>query len=251
MSNQLFFDKRYQLMIKCFLFLKEVCCMKNLKIIKVNLSNAYKIIKRNIYNCQTITFELHTERYHHNADFESIDKIVNNGILPLKEKMELEGQKMTISEELKFSEEYHVNGINSVSLARMDIDYNLISKNEWIYEPFTTDKADIIISNKVKAYRNSRNYANEYLSNGKISPEYFRTIDVRVLKSLYDQTIIYKDNSKEGRLSKAIEYYNSLRLIAATILESKLNIYFREMSYENITLDLNKTSELPILVLEK
>lgn len=221
-----------------------------MKKLEVDITTGYKIIKENIYNCQTINIDVNS-RYHHNCDYKDTTDLINNGILSYSDKQLLKGIILTDKEKKRLNDDYHVNGSNLVSLSSLDINYDDLYRDELIYDPYSSSQVDILVSGDVKAYRNSTNYANEFLSASKLNPSYFESIDVRLLKNLNDKTVLYIDNSYEYRLTKIIEYYNYLRDISLALINNNLNIPLREMSEENVTLDINKVKDLPKIYLKQ
>lgn len=221
-----------------------------MKKLNVDIESGYHIIKENIYNCQTISIDV-TSKYHHNCDYKDTSSIINNGILSYSNRQLLKGINLTDNERKKLNEECHVNGTNLISLSSLDINYDELYKDEWLYDPYISSKVDILVSGSVKAYRSSINYANEYLAKDKIDKMNFESIDVRLLKNSNDKTISYIDNSYEYRLNKIIEYYNYLREIAISLVNNNLDIPLREMSEENITLDKEKVIKLPKIYFKK
>lgn len=196
------------------------------------------------------TKEVHGIKYHHNRSYYSTSKVAKHGILSMKESYKLGLLDLTEEELKKYSLEDHINGIDHISLASTEIDYSKVRKNEFIYCPISFYGTDILISNNVKARRVSTHYYNEFLVEDKVLPEEFRALDIRILKEIRDKTTKYSNYMSESVLQDLINKYNNIRQIAMTIIESNLDIPFREMSFENITLDTAKIASAPILMLK-
>lgn len=218
--------------------------MNQIKFITVDRDKVYTLIRENLYRCQTAFIEVEGAKYHHNIPYEKTSNAIKHGILSLKEEYLLRGEVLTPEQKIKFSREGgHINGIDEISLSSMDIDFDNLYRDERIFEPFSSYSVDILISSCIKAYRITEHYANEYLTANKISNEYFKAIDVRILKHLRNQYV--KEN-----IEQAINYYNCLQDIVSAMIELKLDIPLREMSDENITLDKTKILQLPKIKLK-
>lgn len=196
-----------------------------------------------IYSCRTKAEEVENAKYHHNRSYKNTPNALLYGILSISQLAKIEGKKLTREEKLKYNDDYHVNGTDHVSLASVETDSD---PKEIVYNPFSPTLTDISISNSVKAYRNSKNYANEYLVNDGISPNLFRAVDIRILKNFLDKNYASRNNT----IQNVLEYYNCLRIIATTLVEQGLDIPLREMSAESLTLDPEKVMKQPIMVLK-
>ena len=172
--------------------------------------------------------------YHHNSSYKDGASIVKNGILSLKELNKKNIIKLS-EEQLKLYDDRtsHVNGTDGISLSIVGL--TDLYRDEDEYNPFTSNSLDIIISREVQARRSSIHYGNEFIASKRISSKLFKSIDVRLFK-LIDKIDYEQD------LTRLIENYNHLLDIAKVIKEKQIDICLREMSYENITLDIDKLS---------
>ncbi|MBE6159912.1 MAG: hypothetical protein E7157_02570 [Lactobacillales bacterium] len=189
----------------------------------------------NSYRIKPKTIE--EKLYHHNSSYKDGASIIKNGILSLEQ---LNNKKIIqLSEEqLKLYDDTssHVNGADGISLSIVGL--TDLYRDEDEYDPFVPDSLDIIVSKEVQARRSSTHYGNEFIAKTKISSKLFESIDVRLLKLIdrikYDSDTI-----------KLIENYNHLLDIAKTIKLKELDISIREMSGENLTLDIERLSDSP------
>lgn len=211
---------------------------------------AYELIKNIIHDSKTSHKEVKDVKYHHNRSYTSTPTVIKKGILPMSECVKIGVLKVSEVDLKKYNEENHVNGTASVSLASTDVDYSKLYRGEMVYCPFCSHSTDILISSNVKAYRNTTNYYNEFLADVSILSENFRSVDIRILKNFSNNSGCHDIGETSANLQKKIEKYNNLRNIALAIIDSGLDIPLREMSEEEITLDLEKISKAPILVLK-
>lgn len=189
--------------------------------------------------------------YHHNTSYKHTSEIIKHGIMSAEEKAKRGLFEITPQLEHIYNGEHYVNGLQNISLAKVGLTDLYPDEDE--YDPYSSFQTDILITDALepKPRRSSVNYGNEFLVQGIILPEYFKSIDFRLLK--------YIEQYKQGRYSKEkmqfllelIEKYNCLRQIAKALKDSNLDIPFREMSTENITLDPEKVLNFPILSLSK
>lgn len=186
-------------------------------------------------------------KYHHNTDYDKTPSCLMHGILSQRELAKLRGEELTKEQLYKLHDEGHVNGSEDISLSIPDLDDLYDYEEE--YNPFTSTVTDILISKNVKAGRFSNNYGNEFLAKDRISPKEFRAVDFRLLKYITEfQNGKISFKTKEEAINNMILYYNSLRLIAEKM--KTMDIPFREMSEENITLDIDKVSKNKELILK-
>ena len=216
----------------------------------VNINKAYKLIKENIYSCKGETRLVTDTKFHHETNIKNVPDVLKNGLLSKRESVKLEGRELTDKEKFIYSDDYHVNGLDYISLSTVEDDFSKMYEWENLYDPFNTIDADIVISKDVKACRNTTNYYNEFLVNRKISTELFRSIDLRILKIL-DFNFGDEDKNKiENKIKLMIEYYNYLKYIALALKDNNLDVPLREVSEELITLDIDKIIQLPQLRLK-
>lgn len=221
--------------------------MSSIKIISINDENIFELVKTNIYSCRTISRPVCDTKFHHQTKIENIPRVLRTGLLSKGKKLELEGRKLTEQEKYFFSDDCHVNGIDYISLSSNEVDFSQRCKDEFYFDPDTFEEADIVISKDVKAHRNSTNYFNEFLVRDIIPQELFNSIDIGILRAFNQKDYVKNHIAK---IQDLVKHYNNLRKIALALKESNLDIPFREVSYEIITLDPDKVIELPQLVLK-
>lgn len=185
------------------------------------------------------------DRYHHNSSYTAAPSIIKNGILSISD-LHKRGVVKVSAKVLKLSEdiESHINGSEQISLSVVGLDD--LYKNEEEYDPFKTGSADFIVSNDVKAARSSTHYGNEFLVYSPIDNDKIKSVDVRLFEYLDELEKLNGSSAKD-----MISLYESLREIAISLRDSKLNIPLREMSNgNNKSLDIEKISEMPKLILK-
>lgn len=223
----------------------------SVKIINIDIDGAYKLVKENIYSCKGESKSVTDTKFHHETNIKNVPDVLKNGLLSKRESVKLEGRELTEKEKFIYSDDYHVNGLDYISLSTVEDDFSKMYEWESLYDPFNTIDADIIISKDVKACRNTTNYYNEFLVNDRISTDLFRSIDLRILNILNFNFCNSEKNKSESRIKLMIEYYNFLKYIALALKENNLDIPLREVSNEIITLDIDKVIKLPQLQLKK
>lgn len=220
--------------------------MNHLRIIKTSHDQAYHLIRENLNHCKTMIPTVVGAKYHHNIPYHKVSSVIKHGILSLEEQYKLEGKELTSEQKMKYSREGgHINGVDEISLASMDIDFSRLYRDEIVYDPYSEHLVDILISNKIKAYRITEHYANEYLTENKINTNDFKTIDIRLLQ--YLKKCISKEDLEQG-----IQNYNNLLDIVYMMVQENVDIPIREMSVnENaFALDKTKVLELPKIVIK-
>lgn len=219
---------------------------------KIHIEEKYifEYMKDNIYSLKRESLNVQNARYHHNTDYKDASNIVKHGILSIKE-LNQTGIKKFSEGVLNIADDIdsHVNGNDGISLSVVGL--TDLYSNESEYDPFNHISVDFLIDSNIKAYRSTTNYGNEYITKNKILPNNFRSIDVRLLKyidCLEKSSLI----SNKDEIEKLIDKYNNLNLIANAIKDAELDIPIREMSTsENVTLDMDKLSKEPTLILKK
>lgn len=215
----------------------------------MNISETYKLIKENIYSCKGNLQLINDTKFHHQTLLKNVPFILKNGLLSKRQLVKLEGRKLTEKEKFIYLDDYHVNGLDCISLSTVEDDLSQMYEWESLYDPYYTVDADIIISKDVKAYRNTINYYNEFLVNDKISIDLIKAIDLRILNISTFNFRSDEKNNTDSRKKLMIEYYNYLKDIALVLKERNLSIPLREVSDEEICLDIDKVIKLPKLKL--
>lgn len=223
--------------------------MSNFKLCKV-----YNLIKENIYSCATTQVNIEDNRFHHRLDIKDVASALEYGLLSRRLKAKLiDNRELTEKEISIYSEEWHVNGLDMISLASTDENLDAMSKNDELWDVYYDFFPNIIVSSKVDTNRNSTNYFNEYLVNNQIPIELFNSIDLRIFN------IINKSNlSKRKKIKLILEYYENIMNIAQYLVDNNLSIPLRETSEvknkdeynKAITLDPTKIIKLPKLILK-
>lgn len=208
---------------------------------KIELDEKYilEYIKDQILSLKVAAVDVKDFKYHHNSKYSKTPSIIYNGILSQNEFAKLNNTVLSEEQKLAFSDEYFVNGDNNISLSIVGL--KDLDPKKMVYNPFSSTETDILISKDVRAFRSSANYDNEFLARNKIENSYFKSVDVRLLKYI---------NDENSSIKQAIEYYNNLKLIAQALIDTKLDIPLREMSKENITLDIEKAAKARQLILK-
>lgn len=188
-------------------------------------------------------------KYHHNTLYENTPSIIRDGILSKSERLRLENRSLNDKEKLIYYDENCVNGLDNISLSVVGL--NDLYRDELEYSPLGTRVTDILISSDIMASRCTQNYGNEFLVSKMIKNSDFRSIDVRLLTELDEiyQKKFFRE-TKEQKLNWFIQNYNYLKLIAQALIDNNLDIPLREMSNENITLDIYAVAKGPELVLK-
>ncbi len=204
-------------------------------------------IKDSIIDSIDSARKIRNSDYHHNTCYNCVPSVLKNGILPINDLNKLNIRNFT-SDALKVLDDItsHPNGIDGVSLSVVGLDD--IYSGEYEYNPFNMNSVDLLISNTIKASRNSTNYGNEFICYEPIEPYMIKSIDVRILKFLNFCNSRYED----ANIEQLIYMYNSLQEIAIASNDTHLPIPLREMSREgNQCLNIDKISKNKKIVLLK
>lgn len=206
----------------------------------------YEYIKDILNESRIKSVEVSDSLYHHNRSFKRTPIVIRYGVLSLKTLNELGIEKLT-KEQLKLysDETSHINGIENISLALTNL--TDLYRDEAEYNPYCSSRPDILIDRSVVARRSTYNYGNEFLASSPISNDNFRSVDIRLFNLISEYE---KKNNIDGP-KDLLEKYNYLREIATAIIETKLSLPLREMSKENLTLDIEKLKNMPVLELKK
>jgi len=225
--------------------------MKKFRLFNMKLSKLYCLIKENIYSCATEKIVISDNTFHHKLDIKDVTSILEYGLLSRRLKCELVDKREITEYEISvYSEEWHANGIDHVSIANVNEKDNQVDKDVCVWNIYSGFFPDIIISSQVPVKKNSNNYLNEYLVENKISTELFNSIDLRIFKIIDSPKL-----SNRKKIKLLLQYYQNMRNIAFYLVENNLSIPLRETSEVNnkdeydkaITLDPYKIIKLPIL----
>lgn len=210
--------------------------------ISIEDKDILKYIKDMISSFKIKNVDVNNAKFHHNTSYEATTLILKHGILSLVER-----NKLGIT---KYSEEFfekmsdtdsHVNDIDNISLSVMGL--TDLDPKKMLYNPDDPSDIDLIISSDITARRLSYHYDNEFLCFGSIPNDKIKSVDIRLIK------LIEKSKNNDS-INDIIEKYNLLRNIALTINELNLDIPIREMSNNILTLDIEKLSKTPKLILK-
>lgn len=200
-------------------------------------------IKDMINDYRIKSVEVNNAKYHHNTSYKNVPIILKYGILSLNELNRL-GLRNDTTEFLKKMsvEESHINGIDGISLSVVGL--TDLYSNEEEYDPYIPGVADFIISSDLTPMsRFNYHYGNEFVYKKVIPVEKIKSLDVRILKLLDKQ----KDLSN---IKKVIDNYNALKEIALIMKELQVDMPLREMSEDNLTIDIDKMANTPRLILK-
>lgn len=214
--------------------------MSKIEIINYDLHKIYQFVRENLYDCKCPFTEVKDAKYHHNRSYKSTPNVIKNGILSFQKNMIINyGRDLTFEEKRHLYDDYHVNGIDQISLSSPDINMEDVRDDEWIYNSKQFYLVDILISSSVETIRNRTNYANEFLAQDEISNDKFKAIDTRLLSHQY--------RLNEANIQSLVDNYNYLREIAVALKNSNLDIPLRERGLEDFNLDVEKVKALPEL----
>lgn len=191
--------------------------------------------------------DVNDAKYHHNTSYSDAASICQHGILTLNDLKRLKIKNYTEQFLNTMSNiESHINGIDAVSLSVVGLKDLYPYEEE--FDPFDPNCVDFLVSNEIKTGRSSINYGNEFLSYSSISPDKIRAIDIRILElvSLVEKKLFSDYHSVES----IIKNYNHLKDIALIIKNCGLDVPLREMSCQNVSLDVDKLASTPKLVLK-
>ncbi len=187
-------------------------------------------------------------KYHHNTSYNVASSIIKHGILSLDELNKLKIKNYSeFFLKLMDDTSSHVNGRNGVSLSVFGL--TDLYQNEDEYNPFNSYLVDFSVTSDIKAFRNSTNYGNEYVSLETITPDKIKAVDIRLISLIESLKLkILSDENYE----EIVRDYNSLMKIAEELKQSNLDIPFREMSYsDSSAFDIDKVAKSPIIILKK
>jgi len=184
------------------------------------------------------------DKFHHNSSYSDALSILENGILSIKKQKELKIKDIS-EKQLKLLDDItsHINGIDGISLSVMGLTDLYSSEEEYI--PYNPNLIDCIISDDIKAVRNTEHYGNEYIVYSDIEVAKIKAIDTRLIK-----LIEITKNKDEKFYNDLILKYNTLLEMAKYIKFNKMVIELREMSNDSI-LNIDKLSNMPILKTSK
>lgn len=188
---------------------------------KIEEKYALEYIRDTLNTYKKINNDEYFKYYHHNVDYKDTPSVVKHGILPLKDLNELKLRNDSYyALKAMSNEESHINGIDGVSLAKTDL--TDLYKDEEEYNPFINNQTDIIVDSNIEARRRTMHYGNEFVYKGIITPNMFKSIDIRLLKHL--------NNTKDEDIIKIVKNYNEIIDIARSMKEYDLDVNLREMS---------------------
>jgi len=186
--------------------------------------------------------EVNNAKFHHNTSYKATPLILKYGILSLIEKNKLGITNYSKDFLYKMSDiDSHVNDVDGISLSVVGLED--LDPRKFEYNPYNSLLVDLLISSDIQARRSTYHYDNEFLCFESISTDKIKSVDVRLFNLMEKCENI--DSIKD-----IIERYNFLRDIALTIKELNLDMPLRDMSNENLTMDINKVSKAPKLIIK-
>ncbi len=208
--------------------------------IDLNKNDVLNYITEEINKNKCGYYYVDSNLYHHNSSYEDGASICKNGILTAQSLFNRKIKKYSSDymNNLK-NDDFHVNGIDSVSLSLVGLDD--LYDDEYEYNPLNFYLIDFLVSSSLNTDRSSINYGNEFLFYGDIGVDKLISLDFRLLK------LIELLNKKSYLLNISIEdivlKYNELINISDVIKDLNLNIALREMLFEDSSLiDIEKIS---------
>lgn len=210
----------------------------------ISLEEKYilEYIKDTLTSFKIKSEEVNDAKYHHNTSYQNTPMILKRGILSM-----LNLNKLGIK---KYSEQFlktmsdtdsHINGIDAVSLSIVGL--KDLDPKKFEYDPFNPLNVDLLVSSDIKARRATTHYDNEFLCFDSITNDKIKSVDIRLLK-------LIDENKDSGSITNIAEKYNLLRKIAMNIKDLNLDMSLRDMSNENLTMDIDKVSKAPKLILK-
>ena len=133
--------------------------------IYIEAEDALEYIKEYIEESTIKSIDIKNARYHHNSNYQNAPSIVKHSLLPIGE-LHILGVKNFTDKFLKLSDDLtsHINGNDGISLSVVGL--TDLYRDEDEYDPFVPYNVDFIISNNVRAYRNTTHYGmNLYVLN--------------------------------------------------------------------------------------
>lgn len=199
-------------------------------------------IKDMLSSFKTKNIEVNNAKFHHNTSYKTTPLILKHGILSLKEinKLGLKKYSRDFLEKMSNTDS-HINGIEGISLSIVGL--KDLDPKKFEYNPYNSSLVDLIISSDVKARRSTHNYDNEFICFDSIANDKIKAVDVRLIN-------LIEQSKNIDSIKDIIEKYNLLRDIALTIKELNLDIPLRDMSRENLTMDIDKVSNAPKLIIK-
>lgn len=212
-----------------------------LRQLEISEKDVNKALMEILYSCREPYINIESSKYHHNTTYEKVPVLIENGILSFKLLKELNKEEITEREMYLRSDPCYVNGIDHISVSKSLFLYGDDYKNDELYDHTLPGRIDIVLSDKIPAYGIGINYANEFLVKDKIDIDMFNSIDIRLLSYL-----LISDDSND-----LISKYNNLRNLAILLKKKNIDIPIREMSDDLFSINKEKLSSAPILVLKK
>ena len=213
--------------------------------ISINESEVRSFISNILYSSKINFVSVKDAKYHHIASYENTPLICEYGLLSLKElnRLKIREDSSDALERMDDTES-HINGNNGISLFVLGLDD--LYRDEDEYDSISASDIDFIISDRIKAYRNSLHYGNEYISfNNNIDVDNILSIDFRILEYM---SLMDKQNIP---VKKLVEMYNNLLLASQVLKNKKAQILLREMSQDPFNIDIDKLSSESQIVLKK
>lgn len=213
--------------------------------IYIDKKNVLEYIEDTLSTFKLGEYKVNNARYHHNTSYKHAPSITKNGILSLKNINDLGIEKYS-KERLEILSDItsHVNGNDGISLSVPYLDD--LYKDEFEYDPFNMHNVDFLVSSDIKVSRDSTHYGNEFISYKEISIDKLRSVDIRLLTYLNN----IKSESDLDKITDLIHKFNYTKDIALALYDMNIYMPFREMSYSDSELDVEKIASMPKLIVK-
>lgn len=213
--------------------------------IYIDEKNVLEYIEDTLSSFKLGKYKINDAKYHHNTSYKDASSIVENGILSLKDINDLRIRKYSKDRlEILSDITSHVNGSDGISLSVPYLDD--LYEDEFEYDPFNMYNVDFLVSSDIKVSRNSIHYGNEFICYEKILPDKLRSVDIRLLTYLNS----IKNKPNLDKIINLIHNFNSIKDIALALYDMNLYMPFREMSYSDSEMDVEKIANMPKLIVK-
>ena len=203
-------------------------------------------IRDNLLMCKNGEKKMDNGLFHHNAYYDSVSSIIQNGILSLQKLkdlhiLEISNQALDLADDTSS----HINGKDGISFSKVGL--TDLYRDEMEYCPFNPRYVDILVGDIV-AHRMSDHYGNEFIARDSVMPDKFRSVDIRLLEFIY----AIENSRSYFSIEELIIDFNYLREIALAMKKRGLDIPLRETSNnQSVTLDIDSLANNKKLILKR
>lgn len=208
---------------------------------------ALEYIKENLESLKRGNVEAKNYLYHHNTAYKDAPLIVEHGLLSFKD-IQKRGIKEFTDQQMELVSDInsHINGDDGISFAVVGL--TDLYKDEFEYDPKCSNAVDFLVSDELSFCRLTTHYGNEFISYNPVSPDYFKSVDIRLIRLIKE----ILEGRSQTSVQEAVDNYNYLIQTANAMQTFNLDIPLREMSFEdNTRLDIDKLSVQNTLKLKK